>query len=163
MTLRLSDERLALFFTATMSHPTSEEQSPNTPPLQLAQYLSRLQITLDAKYISAPPPIPSRSSSHHSGINLALPPRSQSQRKGATKNKGALTIFPPHTPNPTPQTAESDRKYVANTEGTILESFVWGETAREEPEGRKFALIWSNANHVWVAVYRLTVGVGQFS
>ena len=78
------------------------------------------------------------------------------------KSKIPPSIFPPHTPNPTPQTAEADRKYAGSTEGTILETFVWGETARDEPEGRKFALIWSSQASLWVAVYRLTVGIGEY-
>jgi hypothetical protein len=41
----------------------------------------------------------------------------------------------------------------------VLESFVWGETSREEPTGKTFTLMWSYVEKVWVTIYRLTVGV----
>ncbi|KAF8523143.1 hypothetical protein BU17DRAFT_86296 [Hysterangium stoloniferum] len=155
------DERLLLFFTVKAPHPSQEPADPKAPPLELAAFLSRLQITLDSKYISSQPNV--RQATHPSGINLTLPPRSHSYQKAASGATAAHpSIFPPHTPNPTPQTGESDRKYagaVANTEGTVLESFVWGETAREEPEGKNFALVWSGPQNSWVAVYRITLGI----
>ncbi|KIJ45123.1 hypothetical protein M422DRAFT_251317 [Sphaerobolus stellatus SS14] len=153
------DERLFLFFTVKLPNPTDDDVDPRKPPSQLAQFLSRLQIALDAKYISTPPPRPNRTSSHPSGIiNVGLPPRSHSYNQGNAKNNPP-PIFPPHTPNPIPQMTEADRKYAGTTEGTILESFAWGETARDEPEGRKFALLWSSSEISWVAIYRLTVGI----
>ncbi|KAF8516344.1 TRAPP trafficking subunit Trs65-domain-containing protein [Gautieria morchelliformis] len=154
------DERLLLFFTVKTPHPGTAHVNPLAPPPELAVFLSHLQVTLDAKYISPQPA--HRTQAATRGINLAPPPRSHSY-KAAVDSPGARpSIFPPYTPHPTPQTGDADRKYAganANTEGTVLESFVWGETSREEPTGKNFTLMWSYVEEVWVTIYRLTVGV----
>lgn len=162
-----TDERLLLFLTVKILHPGNEPVDPSRPPpLEIAQFLSHLQITLDAKYIAAQQQQPN----HHRGttpgtgrgISLAPPPRSHSHRTNSRLPTGEnLSIFPPHTPNPTPQTDEADRKYAnssTRTDGTVLESSVWGETQREDVE-RSFALLWSSRENVWFAVYRLSLGV----
>ncbi|KAF8585586.1 hypothetical protein K439DRAFT_1660229 [Ramaria rubella] len=155
------DERLLLFFTVRLPHLGINVVDPQAPPLELVVFLTRLQITLDAKYIASQQPTRHHTVTPLRGISLALPPRSHSYQK-ATIPVTHPSIFPPHTPHPTPQTDEADRKYAkvsSNTEGTVLESFVWGEKSREEPTSKNFALMWSSVENVWIAVYRLTVGV----
>lgn len=155
------DERLILFLTVKMPHPSALPINSLAPPSELASFLSHLQVTLDAKYISAQPahkPL----AGPVGDINVTPIPRPHSYQKVALASPGAPSIFPPHTPNPTPQTDEVDRQYVGtsfNAEGTVLESFVWGETSREDPMGKNFACMWSEAEKVWVIIYRLTVGV----
>ena len=143
-----------------VSHPVAEPVDPSSPHPKLALFLSHLQITLDAKYIA----IQHRSAAPHAsrGISLAPPPRSPSHQTAARSSGAHPSIFPPHTPHPTPQTDESDRKYAnsnSSTEGTVLESYVWGENPRDEPNGKNFALIWSTSDNLWLAVYRLSIGV----
>lgn len=153
------DEHLLLFFIIKIPHPGTSCIDPLVPPSELVLFLSHLQVTLDAKYISPQPAHRTHIAASTHDINLAPPPRSHSYHK----SPGAPpSIFPPHTPHPTPQTAEADRKYAganANMEGTVLESFVWGDTSREEPAGKNFALMWSDIDKVWVAIYRLAVSV----
>lgn len=151
-----------LFFTVKTPHPGGAPINLLAPPSELALFLSHLQVTLDAKYIS-PQPAHRTVTAPVGGINLTPPPRSHSHQKAAyASSRAHPSIFPPHTPNPTPQTAEGDRQYAISnfsTEGTVLESFVWGETSREELKGKNFAIMWSDVEKVWVTIYRLTVGV----
>ncbi|KAG6865222.1 hypothetical protein C0991_004345 [Blastosporella zonata] len=65
------------------------------------------------------------------------------------------SIFPPATPNPTPLSADHDRRY-ATAEGTRLIETIWGQS-KDSKEA--FSLIWSEKEHVWVAVYRLSLVV----
>jgi hypothetical protein len=158
------DERLLLFFTVKIPHPDiAGSINPLAPPSELIFLISHLQVTLDAKYISPQPAHRAQTATLTRGINLAPPPRSHSYHKAGHATPGVYhSIFPPHTPHPTPQTGEADRRYAganSNAEGTVLESFVWGETSREEPPGKNFALLWSDVEKVWVSIYRLTVGV----
>lgn len=157
------DERLQLFFIVKIPHPGAASINPLIPPSEVVFFLSHLQVTLDAKYISPQPAHRTQTATPLRGISLAPPPRSHSYHNATQASPGAHpSIFPPHTPHPTPQTGESDRKYAgvnSNAEGTVLESFVWGETSREEPPGKTFTLLWSDSEKVWVSIYRLTVGV----
>lgn len=122
----------------------------------LLDFLSHLQISLEATYISphAPPPRPN---SH-----LATPPRTDSTgrlkpQQGRPSNP---SIFPPPTPNPTPSTAEPDRKYV-QAEGTLLLASIWGQKGAPEDgdSGEKLTLLWSEKERLWVAVYQLSLTV----
>ena len=125
--------------------------------------LFRSQISLEATYISphsAIPPPPSRSSASGS---RPTPPRIDSVskvKKPMTLNvAGNPSIFPPATPNPAPMTAEGDRKYV-QAEGTLLLASIWGQGQSDECiDGEKFVLVWSEAENVWVGIYRLTLTV----
>lgn len=139
-----------------------EPSNPKALPRELASFLLHLQIALDAKYIPSNANPTQRQTVRSAGLSLQLPPpRSQSHPKHAQAN--GLSIFPPNTPNPTPHSGESDRAYIktASGEGTILESYVWGDTARNEPPGRNFALIWSGSQKRWIAIYRMTLGIGK--
>lgn len=142
---------------------TSELQDPANPPPSVLEFLSHLQISLEATYISphasAPP---SRPPSTRPISNLHTPPRTDSA--GRLKPQGRPnnpSIFPPPTPNPTPSTAEPDRKYV-QAEGTLLISTIWGQKgASEDGGGEKLTLLWSAKEKVWIAVYQLSLTVGK--
>ncbi|GJJ08762.1 hypothetical protein Clacol_002981 [Clathrus columnatus] len=158
----LKDERLVLFFCVKI--PPINEEPPNAkaPPRELASFLLHLQITLDAKYIPAHANSNNRQTVRNAGLSLHLPPpRSESYQKNTQTQANGLSIFPPNTPNPTPTTGEADRVYARSNsaEGTILESYVWGDTARDEPPGRNFALLWAVSQKRWIAVYRMTLGI----
>ena len=144
---------------ATPEAASSEIADSANPPSILLEFLSHLQISLEATYISphahAPPP-PIRPTS-----NLVTPPRTDSA--GRLKPQGRPnnpSIFPPPTPNPMPSTAEPDRKYV-QSEGTLLISTIWGQKgASEDGSGEKLTLLWSEKEKLWVAVYQLSLTVG---
>ncbi|KDR76963.1 hypothetical protein GALMADRAFT_225118 [Galerina marginata CBS 339.88] len=56
-----------------------------------------------------------------------------------------------------PATADQDRKYTTS-EGTILVANIWGSnTADDSPDS--FALLWSEKDKGWVAVYRMAITV----
>lgn len=71
------------------------------------------------------------------------------------------SIFPPSTPNPTPYSADQDRRY-AKSEGTLLLASIWGQDTSDDSR-EAFSLLWSEAGRVWVAVYRLALTVCKFS
>lgn len=59
-----------------------------------------------------------------------------------------------------PSTADQDRKYTT-AEGTILVANIWGSsTADDSPED--FALLWSEKDKSWVAIYRMAITVCMF-
>lgn len=158
-----SDERLVFFFCVKIPPVNDEPPSSKSPPRELASFLLHLQITLDAKYIpSSAYPSTQRHTIRNAGLSLQLPPPRTQSHQSHQKSPG-LSIFPPNTPNPTPHSGEADKSYVkaTSTEGTILESYVWGDTARDEPPGRNFALFWSASSKRWIAIYRMTLGIGK--
>lgn len=150
------DEQLQYLLLVRINHPTEDSSAdPNQPPSELLSFLAHIQVSLEATYISSvpvPSPDPVRST------RLSAPPRTASL---ATKPKTRLgahpSIFPPNTPNPTPSSADHDRRY-ATSEGTLLLASIWGQNSSNEiREG--FILLWSSKEKIWVAVYQLGLTV----
>jgi hypothetical protein len=139
-------------------NPTSQPpEDPNDPPEILLDLLAHVQVTLEASYISpnAPAPDTARTSK-----NLQGTPRTSALAKANTRLNPHPSIIPPSTPHPVPSTGDQDRKY--NTaEGTVLVANIWGSnTAPDSPEA--FALLWSQEEDAWVAVYRMSITICKF-
>jgi hypothetical protein len=132
--------------------------TPNfEPPKELLAFLAHLQITLEATYISSVPVV---AEAPQSALLLSPPPRLTSHGKLTTPKVGGAhhpSIFPPSTPNPTPFSADTDRRYL-QSEGTLLQAQIWGQDPSEGTR-EAFSLLWSERNKIWVAVYRLAVTV----
>jgi hypothetical protein len=137
------------------SHPLRDLPADATrPPTQLLAFLSHLQVTLEASYIStlsATPNLPSG--------GLSTPPRTASLNRLKPRPPNLHpSIFPPQTPHPTPYTGDADRRYM-KSEGTPLATVVWGENKSEDTR-ETFSLCWSESEKLWIALYRLSVDVG---
>lgn len=148
------DEQLQSLLVLRIQHPTPDVPAdPTDPPLLLLEFLSYLQVSLEASYIS-PTPAPEGPPSR-----LSAPPRSMSAQPMASGRLAAPpqhqhpSIFPPATPNPMPSTGEQDRQYAAS-EGSFLAAIIWGTGNSDQ-----FTLLWSEKEKVWVAVYRLALTV----
>lgn len=128
-----------------------DDEPSDSPSTQLLAFLSHLQISFDATYISSVP------ASSHSSRTSTPPVRTSSMLVQPPKSRHPPSIFPPATPHPVPSSADSDRRYV-RSEGTPLSAGVWGDNSSEA-----FQLLWSELSSSWVAVYRLVVGVGECS
>lgn len=155
-----SDEQLQSLLTFRIQHPTpAPPTDPGHPPPVLLSFLAHVQISLEATYISSVPtpnPEPLRTS------KLSAPPRPSSFAKASSRlQPHHPSIFPPNTPNPTPSSAEHDRRYVTS-EGTLLLASIWGQNTAEDSK-EAFSLFWSDEENVWVAVYRLALTVGRLS
>lgn len=151
-----TDEQLQSLLTFRIEHPTSSSPpDPDHPPQALLTFLAHIQISLEATYISpvpAPSPEPRRTS------RLSAPPRTASLAKPSSRlQPHHPSIFPPNTPNPTPLSADHDRRYVTS-EGTLLLASIWGQDVSEDSR-EAFSLLWSDEECVWVAVYRLSLTV----
>ena len=98
-----------------------------------------------------------------------LPETPRTSRLLATPKTGSLvkpnqqrlnphpSILPPSTPHPMPATGDQDRKY-STAEGTMLIASIWGSnTSDNSPE--KFALLWSEGQKQWIAVYKMDLTV----
>jgi len=150
------DEQLQALLTIRIDHPNpGSPAEPNHPPQDLLGFLAHIQISLEATYISSSPaaaPETSRSAL------LPAPPRTGSFGKLKPRpNSYHPSIFPPPTPNPTPSSAEHDRRYI-QSEGTLLLASIWGQNTSKDSQ-EAFSLLWSEAEQVWVAVYRLVLTV----
>ncbi|KAH7911026.1 TRAPP trafficking subunit Trs65-domain-containing protein [Hygrophoropsis aurantiaca] len=151
------DEQLRLLLTVQVNHPTipTSETSPDPlhPPKLLLDFLAHIQVTLEATYISEKP---SHALETPHSAHLTAPPRSTSVGQSKPRPLSLHpSIFPPHTPNPIPSTAEVDRKYV-QSEGTLLLATIWGQKASEN---ERFTLIFSQTRNAWIAVYELSLVV----
>ncbi|KAG5653181.1 hypothetical protein H0H81_001898 [Sphagnurus paluster] len=151
------DEQLQAFLTVRLEHPPSSPPDPENPPQIILTLLAHTQVSLEATYISAVPapnPDPIRTS------KLSAPPRTAPLGKSHTRlqaNPHHPSILPPSTPNPTPSSADHDRRYVTS-EGTLLLASIWGQSTSEEcREG--FALIWSEREQAWFAMYRISLAL----
>ncbi|KAL0957023.1 hypothetical protein HGRIS_003124 [Hohenbuehelia grisea] len=148
------DEQLHALLTVRIKNPGIElPEDPDSPPSDLLSFLSHLQITLEATYISPVPEAPE--SPAFDTTRLSAPPRpgTAGLKLNPRSSVRHPPIFPPSTPNPTPLTAENDRKYV-QAEGTLLLASIWGQNP-----GEAFCLVWSPTEEVWVAVYRLSLTI----
>ncbi|KAF5384434.1 hypothetical protein D9615_003460 [Tricholomella constricta] len=154
--LQTTDEQLQALLTIRIDHPSSSSPvDPESPPQALLTFLAHTQVSLEATYISsvpAPNPDLLRTS------RLSAPPRTAPLSKSNSRlqvHPHHPTILPPSTPNPTPSSADHDRRYVTS-EGTLLQASIWGQnTSEDSKEG--FSLLWSDNEQVWIAVYRLSL------
>ena len=152
-----TDEHLQFLLILRVQPLADSLEDPAHPPIALLSFLAHVQVSYDASYIS---PV-SLSSSPSPGfltpaVRISTPPRASSLKP---RVHIPPNIVPPTTPNPTPLTTEHDRRYV-KAEGTPLASGVWGD-AKDGKEA--FALLWDAATKEWVAVYSMSVNVGERS
>lgn len=144
------DEQLNLFLVMHIKHPyLNNPHDRYSPPRSLVDFLSHIQVSLEASYISNMPnqDVPNTAS--------LIRPRTSSMLKAPPPSLHP-SIFPPSTPNPIPSTTESDRKYV-QSEGTLLFSSIWGTRKATEESKEKFALLFSETQRSWIAVYELSL------
>ncbi|KAL4242383.1 hypothetical protein ABKN59_011869, partial [Abortiporus biennis] len=162
------DEHLDFVLTIRFenSEPLEEESlsaTPPKPPIELLTFLAHLQISYDASYISSLPSVVTSTPESNLG---PVPPRTISitRNKATTLAPNHPSIFPPSTPHPVPSTAASDRQYV-QSQGTLLRAGIWGESTLDTaaPSTDTFALLWSSADKIWVAAYKMTVQVSFMS
>lgn len=147
------DEQLQFILTLSIPHLVDETPDLASPPPDLLSFLAHLQVSLEASYIS-PVPLPTPDLPH--SARLSAPPRKASLLKAQSLNAHP-SIYPPNTPNPTPSTAEPDRRYI-RSEGTLLLASIWGQD-KSPNSVEAFTMLWSEATTSWVAVYRLVVSV----
>ncbi|KAF8909732.1 TRAPP trafficking subunit Trs65-domain-containing protein [Gymnopilus junonius] len=146
------DEQLHSFLVLRIENPSDEDpENPNEPPEVLLDLLGHVQVSLEASYISSAPAVAEipRTSRLLGTPRTGLP--------GRTGGRLHPSILPPSTPNPMPATADQDRKYTMS-EGTILVANIWGSnTSENSPES--LALLWSEGDKNWVAIYRMSLTV----
>ncbi|KAF4580569.1 hypothetical protein EYR38_003168 [Pleurotus pulmonarius] len=155
------DEQLHALVTLRINLPLSDTPvSQDKPPPELLSFLAHLQTTVEATYISS---VPTTLPDTLDTTRLSAPPRTGSLGLKITPRPGSQhpSIYPPNTPNPTPLTADHDRKYV-QAEGTLLMASIWGQSS-DEDSGEAFCLLWSEEEQAWVAVYRLGVRISFVS
>ncbi|KAG1890124.1 TRAPP trafficking subunit Trs65-domain-containing protein [Suillus subluteus] len=146
------DEQLHLFLIAQIPCP-SADVDPKDPPTFVLDFLAHVQVSLEATYISqTPTTLPETPQT----ARVLTPPRTSSIAKPRTTSLRP-SLFPPHTPNPTPSSTEKDRKY-AQSEGTLLLASIWGHRPADLSK-EKFSLSYSEAKRAWLAVYELSLTV----
>ncbi|KAG0700370.1 TRAPP trafficking subunit Trs65-domain-containing protein [Suillus ampliporus] len=147
------DEQLHLLLIAKISCPTADVD-PKDPPPSLLDFLAHVQVSLEATYISqTPTTLPETPQA----ARVLAPPRTSSISGKPRPTSHHPSLFPPHTPNPTPSSTERDRKY-AQSEGTLLLASIWGHKPANLSK-EKFSLIYSEAKKTWLAVYELSLTV----
>ncbi|KAF7355571.1 hypothetical protein MSAN_01474300 [Mycena sanguinolenta] len=150
------DEQLQALLTVRVEQPpASNSRDAAHPPKDLLVFLSHLQISLEATYISSVPVGPSVPETPRTA-KLSAPPRTASLAKLSARSAHP-PIFPPNTPNPTPASAETDKRYL-KSEGTLLLASIWGQNSSEDSQ-EGFSLLWSEEEGMWVVVYRLALTV----
>ncbi|KAF9650873.1 hypothetical protein BDM02DRAFT_3092274 [Thelephora ganbajun] len=135
---------LAGFNTGTATPSFADER--RVPPPHLLAFLSHVQVSYDATYISSTPII----EEPQTGVTVSPPSRATSLLGPSRRPR---SIFPPTTPHPIPSAGEADRKYV-KSEGTPLTAGIWGDNPDEA-----FQLLWSRKEKAWVAIFKLVVNV----
>ncbi|KAF9554996.1 hypothetical protein CPC08DRAFT_821343 [Agrocybe pediades] len=148
------DEKLQSLLVIRIKNPPDEPAGdPSNPPDILLDLLAHIQVSLEATYIS---PIPSAVDTPRTSRLLGTP-RTGAQGRPTGRLNPHPSILPPSTPNPMPSTGDQDRKYTT-AEGTLLVATIWG-TSIAEDSTEEFALLWSEKDKSWVAVYRLAITV----
>ena len=148
------DEKLEYYLTVHLADFNAGTATPNfadqrrLPPPHLLAFLSHLQVSYDATYISSTPFMEEPQASA-----TVTPPLRKTSLLGPSRRPHS--IFPPTTPHPIPSAGEADRKYV-KSEGTPLTAGIWGDNPDEE-----FQLLWSRKEKAWVAIFKLVVNVGK--
>ncbi|KAH7888903.1 TRAPP trafficking subunit Trs65-domain-containing protein [Phlebopus sp. FC_14] len=147
------DEQLRLFLTMQIDYPSPSEPDAYRFPQHLVDFLSHIQVSLEATYISHKP----ERDPETQQIPVLSPPRTSSGPKGRPTSLHP-SIFPPSTPNPIPSSTEGDRKYL-QSEGILLLSSIWGASKPSGQDQERFALLFSEAQGVWIAVYEFSLVV----
>lgn len=143
------------------------------PPAALGTFLSHLQISLEASYVSpvAPFALTTSPTTAPALSPLGRPTTAPTPVKGLFPlNLGPgrkdLIESLPNTPHPIPSTAAHDAAFAkAGEGGAVVQSYIWGEGREKEAiesVGRAFCLLWSDENEAWIAVYKLDIAVGAF-
>ena len=149
------DEQLNLLLVMYIKHPSlNNPHDCHNPPRPLLDLLSHVQVSLEATYISQ---TPNQDVPDTAGL---APPRTSSMLKRRPPSLHP-SIFPPNTPNPIPSTTEKDRKYV-QSEGTLLFSGIWGMKKATDESKERFALLFSETQRAWIAVYELSFIVCEY-
>jgi hypothetical protein len=154
------DEILSAFLIIRLS--SDPPDADGKPPAALVNFLTYLQVALEASYISPAPDHPPAVPEHASTQLLGPPPPGRpgaKPRSGSPLKPRPPPLQPPQTPNPTPQSADSDKQY-AVAEGIQLNAFIWGESLNKETRRDEFALIWDEGTKEWVSIYRMDVTIG---
>ncbi|OAX41149.1 hypothetical protein K503DRAFT_536318 [Rhizopogon vinicolor AM-OR11-026] len=147
------DEQLRLLLIAQITCPSPDVDHKDPPP-PLLDFLAHVQVSLEATYISqTPTTLPE---TPHTA-QVLTPPRTSSFAGKPRPTTSHPSLFPPHTPNPMPSSADRDRKY-AQSEGTLLLSSIWGHKPANLSK-EKFSLLHSEARNAWLAVYELSLTV----
>ena len=150
----LLDEKLEYYLTVHLTDFNTGAATPTfadewrVPPPHLLAFLSHLQVSYDATYISSTPTMEEPQASA-----TVSPPSRTTSLLGPSRRP--RSIFPPTTPHPIPSAGEADRKYV-KSEGTPLTAGIWGDSPDEA-----FQLLWSQKEKAWVAIFKLVVNVGK--
>jgi hypothetical protein len=149
------DEKLDYYLTVHLTDFNTGAASPSftneqrIPPPHLLAFLSHIQVSYDAAYITSTPII----EEPQAGVTFSPPPGSRpTSLLGPSRRP--RSIFPPTTPHPIPSVGEADRKYV-KSEGTLLKAGIWGDGPDEA-----FQLLWSQKQKAWVAIFKLVLNVG---
>ncbi|KAG1751413.1 uncharacterized protein EDB91DRAFT_1105370 [Suillus paluster] len=151
-----SDEQLHLLLIAQIPC-LSEDVDPKDPPPSLLDFLAHVQVSLEATYISqTPTTLPETPQT----ARVLAPPRTSSIAGKPRPTSHHPSLFPPHTPNPTPSSTDRDRKY-AQSEGTLLLASIWGHKPANLSK-EKFSLLYSEAKNAWLAVYELSLTMYQY-
>ena len=148
----MPDEQLQSILVLRIRDPDGNEE-PEKPPASLIDLLAHIQVSFEASYISpvaAAPETPRTS-------RLLGTPRTGALPRPSGRLNPHPSILPPSTPNPTPATGDHDRKYIAS-EGTVLVAQIWGANTAEDSL-ESFALLWSDEEESWIAVYRMALTV----
>ncbi|KAF8064977.1 TRAPP trafficking subunit Trs65-domain-containing protein [Lyophyllum atratum] len=152
------DEQLQSLLTVRIEHPTSTSSVDALhPPQALLTFLAHMQISLEATYIST---VPTPNPDVLRTSRLSAPPRTAPLSKSNSRlqvHAHHPSILPPNTPNPTPSSADHDRRYVTS-EGTLLLASIWGQNMAEDSK-EAFSLLWSEEEQLWVAVYQLSLTI----
>jgi hypothetical protein len=157
LTRLTADEELEFILIMRTPGPSDvlDDTAPR-PSADLLSFFAHIQVALEASYIQ-PAAASGPGGGSPGGTRLGAPPRTASLKPSKHRPPNLHpSIFPPQTPHPTPSVAGSDRQYV-RSEGTPLISKTWGEEDNDD-----FSLLWSKKDRVWLALYRMTVGVGEF-
>jgi hypothetical protein len=151
---QVTDEQLQSFLVLRIKHPALENSDNSEhPPQVLLEVLAHVQVALEATYISA---VPTVAEAPRTSRLLGTARNGSSARPSGRTNLPP-SILPPSTPNPVPSTADQDRKYMAS-EGTMLVANIWGNnTAEDSSQG--FALLWSEEQRAWLAIYCMAITV----
>lgn len=149
------DEQLHLFLIAQIPCPSAHVH-PKDPPTFVLDFLAHVQVSLEATYISQTPTTLPETPQTPQTAKVLAPPRTSSVAKPRPASLHP-SLFPPHTPNPTPSSTEKDRKY-AQSEGTLLLASIWGHRPASLSK-EKFSLLYSEAKKAWLAVYEFSLTV----
>lgn len=160
------DERLQFILTVripALSAFSDPSIAAPIPSPTMITFLSHLQVSLEASYIS-----PVMSAVPPSTPTMMSPTRSKPTPTPLRSNLAPrpAPLHPPNTPNPIPSTSTPDLQYARTEGGAVINSYIWGEGREKDAVnavGPAFSLLWSHTQNLWIALYKLDIAVGQYS